>query len=155
MERRRFALIISSLVAFASSGLAKLGRSAIVKKVIQTIKAPKAIGPYSQAIAANGFIFCSGQIPADAETGQLSTGTIEEQTRLVFKNIGAVLEAAGSSYADIVKATVFLQDMNDFTRMNAAYSEFFETSYPARSTVQVARLPRDAKVEIEVIAVVK
>ncbi len=155
MDRRKFVLILGSLGALVSSGFARIGRSIIMKKVIQTIKAPKAIGPYSQAIVANGFVFCSGQIPIDPETGQLNTGTIEEQTTLAFKNIGAVLEAAGSSYADIVKATVFLQDMNDFTRMNAVYAGFFETSYPARCAVQVARLPRDVKVEIEVVALVK
>ncbi len=126
-----------------------------MKKIVQTEKAPKAIGPYSQGIIANGFVFVSGQIPLDPATGQLMTGTIEEQTRQVLKNVGAVLEAAGSSYADVVKATVFLQDMNDFTRMNAAYAEVFEGSYPARAAVQVARLPRDVKIEIEVVALLK
>ena len=90
-----------------------------MKKQVQTDKAPKAIGPYSQGIIANGFVFCSGQIPIDPATGSLISGTIEDETRQVLKNLGAVLEAAGSSYDDVVKTTVFLQDMNDFTRMNA------------------------------------
>ena len=125
-----------------------------MKKIIQTPKAPKAIGPYSQAVAANGFVFCSGQIPIEPETGELVEGSIEDQTRQVMKNLGAVLEAAGSSTDDIVKATVFLQDMNDFNLMNAVYAGFFEGTYPARAAVQVARLPRGVKVEIEVVALV-
>ncbi len=126
-----------------------------MKKQVQTDKAPKAIGPYSQGIVANGFVFCSGQIPIDPATGELNTGPIEEQTRLVLKNVGAVLEAAGSSYDEVVKCTVFLQDMNDFAKMNAVYAEFFAAPSPARAAVQVARLPRDVKVEIEAIALVK
>ena len=125
------------------------------KKQVQTDKAPKAIGPYSQGIVANGFVFVSGQIPIDPATGELNTGTIEEQTRLVLKNLGAVLAAAGSSYENVVKATVFLQDMNDFGKMNAVYGEFFTAPHPARAAVQVARLPRDVKVEIEAVALVK
>ena len=126
-----------------------------MKKQVQTDKAPKAIGPYSQGIVANGFVFCSGQIPIDPATGELNMGTIEDQTRQVLKNVGAVLEAAGSSYDDVVKTTVFLQDMNDFAKMNAVYAEFFKAPSPARAAVQVARLPRDVKVEIEAIALVK
>lgn len=126
-----------------------------MKQLIYTEKAPKAIGPYSQAIAANGFVFCSGQIAIDPASGQLNTGTIEEQTRLVLKNLGAVLEASGGSYEDVVKATVFLQDMDDFAKMNAVYGEFFSAPFPARAAVEVARLPKDVKVEIEAIAVVK
>jgi 2-iminobutanoate/2-iminopropanoate deaminase len=123
-----------------------------MKKQVQTDKAPKAIGPYSQGIIANGFVFCSGQIPIDPATGNLLNGTIEDETRQVLKNLGAVLEAAGSSYDDVVKATVFLRDMNDFAKMNAVYGEFFKTPFPARAAVQVARLPRDVKVEIEAVA---
>ncbi|MBM3304731.1 MAG: RidA family protein [Candidatus Aminicenantes bacterium] len=126
-----------------------------MKKQVQTDRAPKAIGPYSQGIVANGFVFCSGQIPIDPATGELNNGTIEEQTRLVLKNLGAVLEAAGSSYDDVVKCTVFLHDMNDFARMNGVYAEFFKAPSPARAAVQVARLPRDVKVEIEAVALVK
>ena len=125
------------------------------KKPIQTDQAPKAIGPYSQAIVANGFVFCSGQIPLDPASGELVAGTIEDQTRQVLKNLGAVLEAAGSSYDDVVKATVFLQDMNDFAKMNAVYGEFFKAPHPARAAVQVARLPKDVKVEIEAVSLLK
>ncbi len=126
-----------------------------MKKEVKTDKAPKAIGPYSQAIVANGFIFASGQIPIMPATGDINTGTIEEQTRQVLQNLGAVLEAAGSSLNDVVKATVFLQDMSDFGKMNAVYQEFFQAPFPARAAVQVARLPRDVRVEIEAIALKK
>ncbi len=125
-----------------------------MKQEVKTDKAPKAIGPYSQGIVANGFVFASGQIPLDPATGELNTGTVEEQTRLVLRNLGAVLEAAGSSYDKVVKCTVFLQDMNDFSKMNQVYSEFFKAPFPARAAVQVARLPRDVKVEIEAIALI-
>ncbi len=123
-----------------------------MKKAIQTEKAPQAIGPYSQGIIAGGFIFCSGQIPLDPRTGTLVEGGIEEQTRQVLRNLSAVLEAAGSSLDDAVKCTVFLQDMNDFQAMNKIYAEFFKPPAPARAAVQVARLPRDVKIEIECIA---
>jgi len=127
-------------------------RSLSMKQEVKTEKAPQAIGPYSQAIIAGGFVFASGQIPIDPATGELRTGTIEDQTRQVLHNLSAVLEAADCSLADVVKATVYLQDMNDFSRMNAVYGEFFKTPYPARAAIQVARLPRDAKVEIEAVA---
>jgi 2-iminobutanoate/2-iminopropanoate deaminase len=125
------------------------------KSTVQTDQAPKAIGPYSQGIIANGFVFCSGQIPIDPATNELNTGSIEDQTRQVLKNLGAVLEAAGSSFDEVVKCTVFLQDMNDFAKMNAVYAEFFKAPSPARAAVQVARLPRDVKVEIEAVALVR
>lgn len=124
-----------------------------MQKEIKTKKAPQAIGPYSQAIEANGMIFASGQIAIDPSTGELNMGTIEEQTRIVLSNLKAVLEAAGSSLDKAVKCTVFLQDLNDYGKMNAVYGEFFKPPYPARAAVQVARLPRDVKVEIEAIAV--
>jgi len=126
-----------------------------MKKQVKTDKAPKAIGPYSQAIIAGDFIFCSGQIAIDPTTGELNTGSTEDQTRQVLKNLGAVLEAAGASYDGVVKTTVYLQDMNDFAKMNAVYGEFFKIPFPARAAVQVARLPRDVKIEIEAIALVK
>lgn len=126
-----------------------------MKKEVKTDKAPKAIGPYSQAIVANGFVFASGQIALDPATGELNQGSLEDQARQVLKNLAAVLEAAGSSMDDVVKANVYLQDMNDFNRMNAVYAEFFKSPYPARAAVQVARLPRDVKIEIEVVAVLK
>ena len=124
-----------------------------MKKAIQTTKAPKAIGPYSQAIATDGMIFASGQIPIDPATGNLNTGSIEEQTRLVLNNLKAVLEEGGCTFDNVVKCTVFLEDMNDFSRMNEVYAQFFQAPYPARAAVQVARLPKDVKIEIEAIAV--
>ncbi len=125
-----------------------------MKKEIKTEKAPKAIGPYSQAIMANGFVFASGQISIDPSSGELNTGSIEEQTHLVLSNLKAVLEAAGSSLDKTVKCTVFLQDLNDYSEMNKVYGEFFKAPYPARAAVQVVRLPKDVKVEIEAIAVI-
>ncbi|MGB9906942.1 MAG: RidA family protein [Candidatus Saccharicenans sp.] len=125
----------------------------MMKKAIQIDRAPRAIGPYSQAIRANGFIFVSGQIPLDPGRGEIVGTTIEEQTHQVLKNIQAILEAAGSSMAEVVKATVYLSDMNDFAKMNAIYAQYFPEPFPARAAFQVARLPRDVKVEIEVMAV--
>lgn len=123
-----------------------------MNEVISTDKAPGAIGPYSQAIKANGMIFCSGQIPIDPSTGNFVSDDIAEQTVQVFKNLQAVLEAAGSGFGKVVKTTVFLADMNDFAAMNEVYGQYFTDNKPARATVQAARLPRDAKVEIECIA---
>ena len=152
--KRREALVTLSCMALIGPNLySKERRSKRMQKVIKTEKAPKAIGPYSQAIEANGMIFASGQIAIDPSTGELSTGNIEEQTRIVLSNLKAVLEAAGSSLDKAVKCTVFLQDLNDYSKMNAVYGEFFKPPYPARAAVQVARLPRDVKVEIEAIAV--
>ena len=153
MKRRKALAFLSGLALLKTKLPARSLRSQPMQEEIKTDKAPKAIGPYSQAIVANGFVFASGQIPIDPATGELNTGTIEEQTRQVLKNLTAVLEAAGTSLHKVVKATVFLQDMNDFTRMNAVYGEFFTPPYPARAAVQVARLPKDAKVEIEAVAV--
>jgi len=153
VNRRRF--LAAAGLAAAAKAFGGRQRSAPMKRQVQTDKAPKAIGPYSQGIVANGFVFCSGQIPIDPATGELNNGTIEEQTRQVLKNVAAVLEAAGSSLEEAVKCTVFLQDMNDFAKMNAVYAEFFKAPSPARAAVQVARLPRDVKVEIEAIALVK
>ncbi|MEP6636465.1 MAG: RidA family protein [Acidobacteriota bacterium] len=126
-----------------------------MKQIIQTERAPKAIGPYSQAIQAGGFVFASGQIPLDPETGQFVSGGVAEQTRQVMKNLMAVLEAAGSGLDEVVKTTVFLADMEEFAAMNEVYGTFFTEEPPARATVQAARLPRDARVEIEAIARVR
>ena len=123
-----------------------------MKEIVQTDRAPQAIGPYSQALKANGLIFASGQIPIDPATGQFVAGGIAEQTEQVLKNLSAVLEAAGSSLDRVVKTTVFLLDMQEFTAMNEVYGKFFVAQPPARATVQAARLPRDARVEIDVIA---
>ena len=123
-----------------------------MKQIIATESAPQAIGPYSQAVVANGFVFASGQIPIDPATGQFVEGGIREQTEQVLRNVSKLLEAAGTSLARVVKTTVFLADMNDFAAMNETYARFFGENPPARSTVQAARLPRDARVEIEVVA---
>ncbi|NJM40298.1 MAG: RidA family protein [Anaerolineae bacterium] len=125
------------------------------KTPIHSDAAPKAIGPYSQAIIANGFVFCSGQTPIDPATGNLVPGGIEEQTHQVFKNLKAVLAAAGTDLDHVVKSNVFLKDMNNFATMNGIYASYFTGSPPARSTVEVARLPRDCMVEIEMIALLK
>ena len=123
-----------------------------MKEIIATDTAPKAIGPYSQAVRANGFLFLSGQIPLDPATGQLVEGDVAAQTERVLQNIDAVLKAAGSSLNAVVKTTVFLKDMGDFARMNEVYGRFFAVEPPARSTIEAARLPRDVRVEIEVVA---
>ena len=123
-----------------------------MKDNVQTDLAPQAIGPYSQAIRAGGFLFASGQIPIDPQTGQFVEGGIAEQTEQVLKNLSAVLEAGGSSLEQVVKTTVFLADMDEFSSMNEVYGKFFAGNRPARATVEAARLPRDARVEIEAIA---
>jgi 2-iminobutanoate/2-iminopropanoate deaminase len=125
-----------------------------MKKIISTDQAPKAIGPYSQAVISNGMAFLSGQIPLDPQTNQLIDGDIAAQTGRVLENIKAVLEAGGASLASVVKTTVFLQDMGEFAKMNEVYARYFPENPPARSTVQAARLPRDVKVEIDCIAFV-
>lgn len=122
-------------------------------QVISTDKAPKAIGPYSQACTYNGFIYVSGQIPLNPETNQLVVGPVADQTHQVMTNLGAILEAAGSNLNRVIKTTVFLKDMKDFEEMNRVYAEFFPGPKPARATVQVARLPRDVSIEIDAIAV--
>ena len=124
-----------------------------MKTVISSDRAPQAIGPYSQAIKANGFLFVSGQIPLDPTTGQIVYGGIETQTYQVIANLRAILEREGLTFANVVKTTVFLKDMEDFTVMNKVYAQAFADEPPARACVQVARLPRDVSVEIELIAV--
>lgn len=123
-----------------------------MREIIKTESAPGAIGPYSQAVRAVGFVFASGQIPIDPKTGVFVEGGIAEQTHQVMRNIKALLEAAGSGLEAVVKTTVFLSDMGDFSAMNEVYGQYFKENPPARSTVQAAGLPRDALVEIEVIA---
>ena len=124
------------------------------KKAVQAASAPKALGPYSQAIVAGGMVYCAGQIPLDPATGNVVPGGVGEQTHQVLKNLRAVLKAAGSDLGRAVKTTVFLKNMNDFAAMNEVYgqAEYFGADPPARSTVEVARLPRDVLVEIEVVA---
>lgn len=121
--------------------------------IISTDRAPKALGPYSQAIRANGFVFCSGQIPIDPAAGAVVATTVEDQTRQAITNLRQVLEAAESGLGKVVKTTVFISDMNDFAAVNGVYAELFGDAKPARSCVQVARLPKDVKIEIEAIAV--
>jgi 2-iminobutanoate/2-iminopropanoate deaminase len=122
------------------------------RRVIRTEEAPQAIGPYSQAVAAGGFVYVAGQLALDPKTGQLVPGDVRMQTKRVMENITAILEGAGSSLAAVVKTTVFLRDLNDFGAMNEIYGSYFQEDPPARSTVQVAKLPRDGAVEIEVVA---
>jgi 2-iminobutanoate/2-iminopropanoate deaminase len=123
-----------------------------MREAVSSSSAPKAIGPYSQAIKAGNLLFVSGQVPIDPATGNLIDGDIATQTHRVFKNIGEILKAAGTSFDAVVRSTVYLQDMNDFAKMNEVYGTYFSSPAPARATVQVARLPKDAKVEIDVIA---
>lgn len=122
------------------------------REIVATTHAPQAVGPYSQAVWAGDYLFCAGQIPLDPATGSMVAGGIGEQTARVLENIRAVLQSQGLDFANVVKTTVFLADMNQFTQMNAVYAKYFPSAPPARSTVQVARLPKDALVEIEVIA---
>ncbi|KNY26069.1 RidA family protein [Pseudobacteroides cellulosolvens] len=124
------------------------------KEVLTTKKAPEAIGPYSQAIKVGDIIYTSGQIPIDPATGQVVQGGIEAQTKQVLENINAILVNAGSSFKNVIKSTVFVKDMNDFTAINNIYGQYFKEPYPARSLVEVARLPKDVLIEIEVIALV-
>ncbi len=122
------------------------------RKAVSTPSAPPAIGPYSQAISAGGLLFVSGQIPLDPATGQLVDGDLAAQTHRVFQNLGAILDAAGATFDHVVRTTVYLADMNDFPAMNAVYATYFASPAPARATVQAARLPKDARVEIDLIA---
>jgi 2-iminobutanoate/2-iminopropanoate deaminase len=122
------------------------------KEIVVADRAPQAIGPYSAAVKAGNFVFSAGQLGIDPVSGEFVSGGIEAQTRQALRNLQAVLEAAGSSLEKVLKTTVFLQDMNDFAAMNGVYGEFFQAEYPARSAVQVARLPKDGLVEIEAVA---
>ncbi len=156
--KRREALAALGCMSLAGAGLfpacQENERSLSVKKEIKTENAPQALGPYSQAIEASGMVFASGQIAIDPATGKMDAAlSVELQARQVLNNLKAVLDAAGSSMAKVVKCTVFLQDMNDYAAVNAVYAEFFPAPYPARAAVEVTRLPKDAKVEIEAIAI--
>ena len=124
-----------------------------MKKVIATSEAPKAVGPYSQAVAVGNFLFCAGQIPLDPAPGELVAGDVTGQTDRVLQNVEAVLRANDMTFANVVKSTVFMVDLANFSLMNAVYSKYFSEPFPARSTIQVAGLPKGAQVEIEVIAV--
>ena len=124
----------------------------MTKSVVETTNAPAAIGPYSQAVRAGSLLFVSGQIPLDPKSGQLVAGGIEAETRQVLENLGAILHAAGSSFDHVVKTTIFLQDMQQFQKVNEIYGSYFKAPFPARATVEVARLPRNVQVEIDCIA---
>ena len=124
-----------------------------MKKIIQTTNAPAPIGPYSQAVSANGFLFVSGQIALNPESGELDLSSIGQETHQVMRNLNAVLLEAGLAFENVVKTTIFLKDMNDFAKVNEVYGEYFSTQFPARETVQVSVLPKNVNVEISVIAV--
>lgn len=125
----------------------------VAKKIVYTEKAPKPVGPYSQAIAIGDFIFTAGQIPIDPKTNQIVQGDIKEQTKQVLENLKAILEASGATFDDVVKVNVYMKDLNEFSAMNEVYSEYFKNSPPARTTIEVSRLPKDVKIEIDLIAV--
>jgi len=127
----------------------------VEKKIVRTDKAPEPVGPYSQAVIAGGCVFCSGQLALDTSTGALMTGDIRQETTRVMENLKEVLESAGCSFDNVVKTTIYVKDMNDFAAINEVYGSFFSDDPPARATVQVARLPKDANVEIDCIAVLK
>ena len=134
---------------------AEFEKELTVRQIISTDKAPRAIGPYSQAVRAGNFVFASGQIPIDPATGEFVPGGIAEQTEQVLRNLKQLFGAAGVELSQVIKTTVFLADMDDFTAMNEVYGRYFSENPPARATVQAARLPRDARVEIEAIAVIE
>jgi 2-iminobutanoate/2-iminopropanoate deaminase len=144
-------MIIFALMCFLCAALSCA--QPIGKSTISTENAPKAIGPYSQAVLSGDMLFVSGQLALDPQTGAFLSDSIESQTRQVLLNLGAVLKAAGMDYSNVVQCSVFLKDLDDFAKMNSIYGEFFKTSPPARATVQVTRLPKDARVEISLIAV--
>ena len=153
MKRREAIISLGCMAIIGPSLFSCKERSDTMKQEINTANAPKAIGPYSQGIIANGFVFASGQIPLDPATGELNIGSVEEQAHLALTNLKAVIEASGSSMDLVVKCTVFLQNMDDYGAVNAIYGEYFKSPYPARAAIQVARLPMDVKVEIEAIAI--
>lgn len=156
--KRYFAILlilataIGCVMFFRSSGTEAEAQTA-GKRAVESPDSPKVIGPYSHAIIANGFIYTAGKVGTDPKTDKLVEGGIAEQTEQVLNNLETVLKAAGSSLDSVVKTTVFLSDMNDFAKMNEIYAKRFKAPFPARSTVQVARLPRDARIEIEAVAV--
>lgn len=142
-----FGAFAPALAAFAADGWSELPNH-----VFSSVNAPKAIGPYSQAVRVGDLLFVSGQVPLDPATGNIVEGDITVQTRRVLDNIGAVLGSAGLSFAHVAKTTIFVADMGDFAKVNEVYGSYFTEPFPARATVQVARLPKDARVEIDAIA---
>ena len=152
MKRTIAAIATAAFVSLAATMSCTLRQTTPTMQTVHTDHAPAAIGPYSQAIVANGFVFTAGQVPFDPESMQLVEGDIAAQTDQVMRNLSAILRQAGADLSTVVKTTVFLRDMNDFAAMNEVYARHFGEHKPARSTVQVARLPRDAGVEIECVA---
>jgi len=151
--KKQIACVLLLVCCFAVLAQTKDKPGKGTREVVESKDAPKAIGPYSQAIKAGGFVFCSGQIALDPATGQLVPGDISAQTDRVLKNLSAVLAAAGTDLDHAVKTTVFLKNMSDFAAMNEVYGRYFKTAPPARSTIGVVQLPRDALVEIDVVAI--
>lgn len=149
------ALIICAFVGAVSGGVSGIAADKKGKRAVETVDAPKAIGPYSQAIIAGDIVYVSGQIGLEPKTGKMVEGGIEAETEQVLRNLEAVLKASNSDLENVVKTTIFLSDINDFAKVNEIYGRAFKAPYPARATVQAARLPRDAKVEIEATALVK
>jgi len=144
--------LVALCYLLVGSGCVRKIETPVEKRVIATKEAPAAIGPYSQAVQVGDWLFCSGQIAIDPQTGELVTGSIEEETRQVLENLGAVLKAAGMDYSDVVKATVYMTDMADYPRINKVYAEYFKKKPPARAAVAVADLPKGVHVEISVTA---
>lgn len=161
MKVSKIGVIIVSALVFSAFGWLVLpsiqttGAADKRKKAVETADAPRAIGPYSQAVIAGDFVFLAGQIGLDPKTGNLVEGGVEAQTEQVMKNLEAVLRASKSDFDNVVKATIFLADINDFAKVNEIYAKKFRAPFPARSTVQAAKLPRDARIEIELTAIVK
>ncbi len=141
------------LLKFLGFHFLALSKFYFMKRIIETSLAPKPIGPYSQAVMANGFLYSSGQIAIDPSTNEYFERDIEFETHLVMKNLKAILDEVGMDFSNVLKATIFLKDMNDFAKMNAVYGNYFNGNYPARETVQVSVLPKNAKVEISVVAI--
>lgn len=152
MQKKRVSLILCAFLCVFLMASVSAAPSSDQPSVINTKDAPSAIGPYSQGIKIGNLVFSSGQIPIDPATGQVIAGSVEEQTHLVLKNVKAVLEAAGANLNTVIKTTVFIKNMDDFAKINAIYATYFSEPFPARSCVEVARLPRDVLVEIEVVA---
>jgi len=152
-KRRQIVDVLSMLALVGATSSSERSEEDGVKEVIATTEAPKAIGPYSQAIKVGNMLFCSGQLPIDPETSEIVRGAIEAQTRQVLDNLGAVLKEAGMNYTDVVSVTVFIVEMDNFDRINKVYTEYFKEHPPARCAVEVSRLPKDVGIEITLIAI--
>ena len=152
-KRRQIVDVLSMFALVGTTSSSERSEEDGVKEVIATTEAPKAIGPYSQAIKVGNMLFCSGQLPIDPETSEIVRGAIEAQTQQVLDNLGAVLKEAGMNYTDVVSVTVFIAEMDNFDRINKVYTEYFKEHPPARCAVEVSRLPKDVGIEITLIAI--